>query len=64
MHLSNAHFVLRDISALINPSWGSWFPTLIHFVWKQWRGGGGKKGMEGRREAVKAKILAENKVHV
>ena len=28
------------------------------------RRGGGKEGMEGRREAVKAKILAENKVHV
>ena len=25
---------------------------------------GGKEGMEGRREAVEAKILAENKVHV
>ena len=25
---------------------------------------GGKEGMEGRREAVKVKILAENKVHV
>ena len=27
-------------------------------------GGGGEEGMEGRREAVKAKILAENKVDV
>ena len=25
---------------------------------------GGKEGMEGRREVVKAKNLAENKVHV
>ena len=25
---------------------------------------GGKEGMEGRHEAVKAKNLAENKVHV
>ena len=23
VHLSNAHFVLRDISALLDPSWGS-----------------------------------------
>ena len=27
-------------------------------------GGGGKEGMEGRREVAKAKKLAENKVHV
>ena len=43
VHLANVHFVLRDISALLDPSWGSWLPTLIH---------------------VKAKILAENKIHV
>ena len=30
----------------------------------QRRGGGAKEGMEGRREVVKAKNLAENKVHV
>ena len=28
------------------------------------RRGGGEDGMEGRREVVKAKNLAENKVHV
>ena len=28
------------------------------------RGGGAKEGMEGRHEVVKAKNLAENKVHV
>ena len=44
VHLSNVHFVLRDIS--------------------QQRGEGGKEGMEVRREVVKAKNLAENKVHV
>ena len=33
--LSKVHFVLRDISALLDPSWGSWLPTLIHLVWKQ-----------------------------
>ena len=52
MHLSNMHFVLRDISALLDPSWGSRLPTLIHLVWEQSRGGGGEEGMEGRREAV------------
>ena len=26
--------------------------------------GGGKEGMEGRTEVFKAKVLAENKVHV
>ena len=42
-----------------------------HLVWEQWRGGGGEEerrgaeeGMEERREAVKGKFLAENKVHV
>ena len=45
VHLSNAHFVLRDISALLDPSWGSWLPTLIHFVWKH--------GEEGRKKAWK-----------
>ena len=34
VHLSNVHFVLRDISALLDTSWGSWLPTLIHLVWK------------------------------
>ena len=33
--LSNVHVVLRDISALLDPSWGSRLPTLIHLVWKQ-----------------------------
>ena len=64
MHLSNVHFVLRDISALLDPSWGSQMPTFIHLVWKQRRGGGGNEGVEGRREVVKAQNLAENKVHV
>ena len=35
VHLSNVHFVLRDISALLDPSWGPSLPTLIHLVWKQ-----------------------------
>ena len=58
VHLSSVHIVLRDISALVDPSWGSWLPTLIPLAWKQKRGGGGgEEGMEGRREAVEAKIL-------
>ena len=64
VHLSNVHFVLRDISALLDPSRGSCLPTLIHLVWKQWREEGGGEGMEGRHEVVKAKNLAENEVHV
>ena len=55
--------MICDISALLDPSRGSWLPTLIHLVWKQKRGGG-KEGMEGRREVATAKNLAENKVHV
>ena len=42
VHLSNVHFVFRDTSALLDPSWGSRLPTLIHLVWKQQRGGGGE----------------------
>ena len=57
MHLSNVHFVLR-IVALLDPSWGSGLPTFIHLVRSNREGRGGK-GMEGRRETVKAKILAE-----
>ena len=46
--LSNVHFVLRGISALLDPSWGSWLPTSIHLVRKQQRGGGERRH---RREA-------------
>ena len=63
MHISNVHFVLRDISTLLDPSWGLWLATFIHLVRMPYTGGG-KEGMEGRREVVKAKNLAENKVHV
>ena len=66
VHISNVHFVLRDIFALLEPSWGSRLPTLIHLVWNQYGGlgGGGEEGVEGGLEVVKAKNLAENKVHV
>ena len=64
MHLSNAHFVLRDISALLDPSWGvviAHFQSLSVEAIERRRG---KEGMGGRSEAVKAKILANNKVHI
>ena len=53
MHLSNVHFVLREISALLDPSWGSFvtahFNSLsVEAIERR----GGKEGMEGRREAV------------
>ena len=35
LHLSNVHFVLRDVVALFGPSWGSWLPTLIYLVREQ-----------------------------
>ena len=41
VHLSNVHWVLRD----------------IRLVWKQKRGGGGKKAWKGGREVAKAKNL-------
>ena len=63
MHLSNVHFVLRAISALLDPSVGL---VIAHFNSRSVEAieRGGEEGMEGRREAVKGKILAENKVHV
>ena len=66
MHLSNVHFVLNMTSlhcltllgARDCPNFTSLSKEAIE------RSGGGKEGMGGRREVVKAKNLAENKVHV
>ena len=46
MHLSNVHFVLRDISALLDLSWGSCLNSLSKEAIEK----GGEEGMEGRRE--------------
>ena len=60
VHLLNVQFVLRDIAALLDPSWCSGLPTFIHLVRKQERGGG-KEGMEGGVRRFRPKFWQRTK---
>ena len=60
MHLSNVHFVLRDIAALLDPSWGLGLPTFIHLLRKQPRGGV-KKAWKGGVRWLRPKFWLRTK---
>ena len=61
VHLSNVHFVLRDISALLDPSWLGLVIAHFHLLSMERIERGGGEGMKGRREVVRPIIWQRTK---